>query len=85
MSLPYARRAGIDTSSISWIGNFASAEGKLRGGRITASVLRIGPFSINNARIIVVDGGDIPPLLTVNFTQRYDINIRGKTMTISSE
>lgn len=86
LSINMAQEAGVDISHVRFDETVTTGDGvKTASASVTIPSLSVGPFVMSNPTIIIVAGHENVPIVTAHFIQKYDVHIRGDTMTISSE
>jgi predicted aspartyl protease len=80
-----ARKAGVDIASLSFDDTGGGIGGRVQEAKAHIERVQIGPFSVNNAPVVVVDSPiDVPPLITPGFMRHFKVTISGgETLTVS--
>ncbi|WP_111734171.1 retropepsin-like aspartic protease family protein [Roseovarius amoyensis] len=79
-----ARRAGIDTEGLVYIGRAITANGEVRTAPVRLDRLAIGPFSDERVRAVVNEGELDRSLLGMDYLQRFSsVEISGNRLVLT--
>lgn len=79
-----ARRAGIDTTGLVYIGRAITANGEVRTAPVRLDRLAIGPFSDERVRAVVNEGELDRSLLGMDYLQRFSsVEISGNRLVLT--
>ena len=79
-----ARRAGIDTTGLVYIGRAITANGEVRTAPVRLERLAIGPFSDERVRAVVNEGELDRSLLGMDYLQRFSsVEISGNRLVLT--
>lgn len=80
-----ARRLGIDTRKLKFTGVVSTANGTARTAVTSLTRLEIGPFVVADVPVVITESDMDTPLLGMTFLRHLNIEIRGGTLTLSSD
>ncbi|MDR7125308.1 TIGR02281 family clan AA aspartic protease [Pseudotabrizicola sp. 4114] len=82
LSLPDARRLGIDPDALAFIGEARTANGIVRTARVTLTDVELGPYRDASVTAVVNEGDLDTSLLGMSYLGRYSIEITGGEMIL---
>ena len=78
-----ARRLGLDLARLSFDGSASTANGEARTASARIARLQIGPFTLANAPVSIIDSDLDSPLLGMAFLRRLHVVIGNGLLTLS--
>lgn len=78
-----ALRLGINTSKLNFDGLCSTANGTVRTAHTQIARLEVGPFTLSNVPVMVLDSSMDMPVLGMGFLRRYKLTVGNDTLTIS--
>ncbi|RGP36090.1 retropepsin-like aspartic protease family protein [Pseudotabrizicola alkalilacus] len=82
LSLPDARRLGIDPAALAFIGEARTANGIVRTARVSLTDVELGPYRDASVTAVVNEGDLDTSLLGMSYLGRYSIEITGGEMIL---
>jgi aspartyl protease family protein len=83
LSADDAKRLGIRTDGLSWIGEASTANGIVRIARVTLSDVRLGEVAESRLPAYVTDGAMQVSLLGMDFLRHWRLEIDGDRMILT--
>ena len=83
LSADDAKRLGIRTDGLSWIGEASTANGIVRIARVTLSDVRLGEVAESRLPAYVTDGAMEVSLLGMDFLRHWRLEIDGDRMILT--
>jgi aspartyl protease family protein len=79
-----AERVGINLAQLRFTLQVHTANGVVPGAKTRIATLRVGPFSLNDVPVTVIDADmDGDPMLGMAFLRKYKLSIGNDQLTIS--